>query len=408
MRDICIILFMSNVALCSCNLTSGTNDREVTPWGETINSDGAPYEEEGDSIDVSAHFSLKDIIEAGELIMLTVSGPETYYDYHGHGMGLHYLLCEKFAQKMGVSLRVEVCKDSVEMMKRLKVGEGDIAAFPVQADSIGKDSSDGAFLSCGVKDSLQHSWMVNSDSKELAQELNSWFDARMLEQTRQEMKSVMTNGFVKRHIYPFMLSRKEAVISTYDALFRKYAPVAQCDWTLIAAQCYQESCFDPKAKSWAGACGLMQIMPATADHLGLPRANIYSPEPNISAACRYMAELQGKFNDIRNRQERLRFALASYNGGYNHIRDAMQLAKKYGKNPERWEDVKQFVLALQEAKYYRDPVVKYGYMRGSETADYVDRIIERWNEYRHATRSKYSSGVNAVPSPSKKKNKWDK
>lgn len=63
--------------------------------------------------------------------MLTVNGPTTYYDYHNHGMGLQYLLCEKFAQQIGVSLRVEECKDTTEMIQKLQKGEGDIIAVPL-------------------------------------------------------------------------------------------------------------------------------------------------------------------------------------------------------------------------------------------------------------------------------------
>ena len=73
----------------------------ITPWGEvtdTIPADGA--------------FSLNDIVINGEIIFLTITGPETYYDYHGRGLGTQYLVAEKFAQHLGVSLRVEVCKDS--------------------------------------------------------------------------------------------------------------------------------------------------------------------------------------------------------------------------------------------------------------------------------------------------------
>ena len=73
--------------------------------------------------------------------------------------------------------------------------------------------------------------------------------------------------------------------------------------------------------------------------------------------------------------ERMSFTLAGYNGGPFHIRDAMALAKKNGKDPYRWADVSEFVLKLQQPEYYRDPVVKYGYMRGSETVDYVEEYI---------------------------------
>ncbi|MGO5509431.1 transglycosylase SLT domain-containing protein [Segatella copri] len=149
----------------------------------------------------------------------------------------------------------------------------------------------------------------------------------------------------------------------------------------MAAQCYQESCFDPNAKSWAGACGLMQIMPSTAAHLGLPMSAIHDAEANVAAAARYMAELQGHFSDVGDPAQRALFALAAYNGGFHHIRDAMALTRKHGGNPQNWGHVREYVLRLTQPAYYGDPVVKYGYMRGTETADYVDRIRARWSEY---------------------------
>lgn len=75
------------------------------------------------------------------------------------------------------------------------------------------------------------------------------------------------------------------------------------------------------------------------------------------------------------------FALASYNGGYFHIRDAMALARKHGQNPHNWGVIRDYILRLSQPAYYTDPVVKYGYMRGTETVNYVDRIRARWGEY---------------------------
>lgn len=395
-------LFLLMCFLVSC---SNKQEKEVTPWGQVISEEGMP-EEGSDTLNETNAFSLSDIVSAGELIMLTISSPDTYYDYHGHGMGLHYLMCEKLSQKLGVSLRVELCKDSLEMIEKLKNGEGDIICYPIDTREIREGSG---LQKCGMKDDKGFTWVVNKNNTELADKTNEWFTPDLVAQTRKDMNTLLTTGFVKRHVYPFMISRKDAVISKYDHLFRKYAPTANCDWTLIAAQCYQESCFDPNAKSWAGACGLMQIIPTTAQLLGLPLSDIYNPEANVSAACRYMNQLQNMFSEVENRKERICFALASYNGGHFHIKDAMALARKYGKNPHRWNDVKEFVLGLQSPKYYKDPVVKYGYMRGSETAGYVDNIIARWQDYRSATRGKYSSNVSSsIPAPAKHKNKWDK
>ena len=178
-----------------------------------------------------------------------------------------------------------------------------------------------------------------------------------------------------------MRDRSAGVISRYDRLFMTYSRTIRWDWRLMAAQCYQESTFDPEARSWAGALGLMQIMPSTAQQLGLPMEKIHDPESNIAAAARYLGQLEAKFSDIPSRYERQNFALACYNGGYHHIRDAMALAARDGLNSKSWNVVSRYVLMLSQPRYYRDPIVKYGYMRGSETVDYVYRIRQRWQGY---------------------------
>lgn len=339
----------------------------VTPWGTSIGEDTLPAKNQ---------FTLSDIQTNGELIMLTMTGPENYYDYHGHGMGTQYLLCEKFAQKLGVSLRVEVCKDTAEMVRRLQNGDGDIVAFPLPKKFKGI-----RYCGAGV-DSLHVQWAVQKGNQELADSLNQWFKPAMIAQVKSEESFLLSTRSITRHVYSPMLNRAEGVISRYDRYFQMYAPIARWDWRLMAAQCYQESTFDPRAHSWVGACGLMQIMPGTAAHLRLPQDQIYDPESNIAAAAKYIQELSAKFPDIPDRMERSYFVLACYNGGYQHIRDAMALAHKYGRNPNRWDEVAEFVLKLSSAQYYNDPVVRYGYMRGSETVDYVRRIRDRWAQYR--------------------------
>ena len=80
--------------------------------------------------------------------------------------------------------------------------------------------------------------------------------------------------------------------------------------------------------------------------------------------------------------ERQLFVLAAYNGGYFHVQDAMALARKNGRNPHRWKDVAYYILALEKPEFYNDPVVRHGYMRGSETVGYVDGIRQRYAQYR--------------------------
>lgn len=365
---------------------------EMTPWGTPVG---------GEADTIPTGFTLSDIQANGELIMLTLNGPDTYYDYRGRGMGLQFLLCERFAQQLGVKLRVEVCQDTTELLSRLKAGEGDVIAVPLpqryqQLDYCGYSSTD----------SLKQMWAVLKNNTELADTLNRWFRPELVAEVKAEESFLLSTKSVTRRVYSPMLNRSGGIISRYDALFQKYAPVARWDWRLLAAQCYQESTFDPQARSWAGACGLMQIMPATATHLGLPHSQIFEPEPNIAAAAKYIAQLTTHFNDIPERNERCYFVLAAYNGGFFHIRDAMSLAQKNGRDPHRWDEVSDYVLKLSTPEYYRDPVVKHGYMRGSETVNYVAGIRNRWAQYRGFARAASAPGLTGTPRPAKRKNKY--
>lgn len=329
--------------------------REQKPQGKVV----APWGEVMDSMDVDDDFDLEEIQSGGEMILLTLSGPQYYYDYHGRHLGTQYLLALKFAEQLGVRLRVEVCRDSVEMQQKLDADEGDIMA----ATEVGR------LVASPAKDDLER-------------ELQAWNSPKRLEEVRKQEAYLLSSRSVKRRVFSPMLDRKGGVISHYDGLFMQHCRTIRWDWRLMAAQAYQESTFDPKATSWAGAKGLMQIMPATADHLGLPRDQMYDPEKSIAAAAKYIGELEQTFSDIQDRRERINFILAAYNGGSHHIRDAMALCQRDGRNAHQWSNISEYVLKLAQPQYYNDPIVKYGYMRGSETADYVAKINQRWADYR--------------------------
>ncbi len=378
MRWLTVLLLTVLLVMTSCK-------REVprpNPWGTTT----VP----ADNDSVTAPL-LDDILANGELIVVTISGPETYYEYHGRCLGVHYLLCEKFCKMLGVSLRVDVCRDTVDMLSRVVAGEADIVAMPMDA------AVDGLQACFSTATEGQWHWLVNSHNSALASRLDSWLTAEIIAKTQQEQDYYLSPKSITRTDYSVMKNRDKGIISSYDYLFQRYAPVARWDWRLLAAQCYQESTFDPRAHSWAGACGLMQIMPTTADHLQLRRSDIYDPEANVAAAARYIAELTQLFSDIDSPIERTKFVLAAYNGGQHHIRDAMALAKKYGDNSHLWSSVRKYVLRLATPEYYNDPTVKYGYMRGSETANYVDKIIDRWDYYR-GVKTTISNTAPATPS----------
>jgi len=145
---------------------------------------------------------------------------------------------------------------------------------------------------------------------------------------------------------------------------------------------YHESRFDPTDESWAGAIGIMQLMPRTASKFGLNKNTVLDPEMNIEAGVQYIKSLNLIFRQVGNREERFKFILAAYNSGPAHILDAMALARKFGKNPHVWNNqVEYFLLKKNDPDFYNDPVVKYGYYRGKETVRYVKSTLVTFEKY---------------------------
>ncbi len=170
-------------------------------------------------------------------------------------------------------------------------------------------------------------------------------------------------------------------LSPYDEEIKREAKILGWDWRLLASIVYQESNFQPNAESWAGAAGLMQLMPATAEEFGaIDRMNPYQSLKAGSRYLKYLDRLWAKY--VRDDHERLKFVLASYNAGLSHIIDARNLAKKYGKNPARWDDVESFLKQKSNPRYYQDPVVMAGYCKCEEPVNYVRDILARYDEYK--------------------------
>ena len=187
----------------------------------------------------------------------------------------------------------------------------------------------------------------------------------------------------KRPAHGAILSVKDGKISHYDDLFRRYAKEIGWDWRLLASLAYTESNFNPNVVSWAGAKGLMQLMPATARAMGVPPGKEQDPEESIKAAVKYIAGMQRTFSKITDKEEQAKFILAAYNSGIGHVTDAMALAEKYGRNRYIWEHhVAHFMLLKSNKEYYQDPVCKNGYARGSDTYDFVHEILARAELYR--------------------------
>jgi membrane-bound lytic murein transglycosylase F len=226
-------------------------------------------------------------------------------------------------------------------------------------------------------------WVTRKKSPNLQAVINEWIRAERKEATNYVIynKYFKNKRNFKRRIKSDYYSLNNNQISKYDDLIKKYAKKIDWDWRLLAAQVYQESRFDPGAKSWAGAKGLMQVMPATAESLGIK--DISDPNESIRGGTDYLDHLYKRFTDIPDSLNRVKFSLASYNCGYSHVRDAQRLAKENGLDSTIWSNhVEKMVLALSLPKNFNKPFIKYGYVRGTEPVNYIKQIFERYEHYK--------------------------
>src|SRR5688572_20105629 len=170
-------------------------------------------------------------------------------------------------------------------------------------------------------------------------------------------------------------------LSEFDILIKEGAEKLGWDWRLLASIVYQESRFKMGDESWAGAQGLMQLMPETAKRFGAK--DVHDPKENMKAGVNYLHYLDKYWTKrIDNEDERMKFILASYNAGLAHILDSRKLAGKYGKDSQRWEDVEFFLLKKSDPKFYKDPLSKAGYCKCEEPVNYVKDILLRYEEYK--------------------------
>ncbi len=226
-------------------------------------------------------------------------------------------------------------------------------------------------------------WAVRRNAPVLLDSLNAWIEARRGTSWYRELYNrffVDRRGYNEREDSEY-LTGETGRLSDYDNLLRMNAEKIDWDWRLLASQTYQESRFEPTAKSWAGAAGLLQLMPPTAREFGV--TNVYDPEDNVAGAVRYLQWLTDYWDGIiEDDRERLKFILASYNTGHGHVEDARRLAEKNGDDNVVWADVALWLLQKSKREVYQDPVVKYGFCRGLEPVMYVSHILARFEHYR--------------------------
>ncbi len=243
-----------------------------------------------------------------------------------------------------------------------------------------------------VSETKPIAWAIRRNSPELEKRMNEFISThfRVRDEDGELRRSELINVLRARYyenpravlFNRYQVRRKLASgsLSPYDSLAKRVGADVGIDWKLIIAIAAQESRFDPMAVSWKGAVGLMQIMPAYSE-VDSDTA-LFDVEANMREGARILKQHVSHFAYLDSLNQ-LRFALASYNAGIGHVADARRLAIDLNRNPNDWDGVQDGFLRLMDRNHHRHAT--YGFVRGTETVNYVNSVLNRYKSYRQLT-----------------------
>ncbi|MDZ7846422.1 MAG: transporter substrate-binding domain-containing protein [Owenweeksia sp.] len=297
----------------------------------------------------------------------------------------YYERIKNLTQEIGGPIYVDTIpgdKTTDEIIQMVVDGEIDYTVADYNIAAINQTYYPILDIETQISFSQRIAWAVRNNSPELLKVINDW----IIKAKRKDYYYVIYNKYFKnkksykRRIKSDFFSKNTGKISHYDEMIRQNAERLNWDWRLLSSLIYQESRFDPQATSWAGAGGLMQIMPATARDLGLEA--LADPAANMRAGTSYLKKLWKNWEDIPDTVQRMKFVMGSYNCGLGHVRDAQRLAEAFDEDPLMWDNnVEDYVLKLSSREFFTHPVVRYGFMRGREPYLYVKEIFLRYEHY---------------------------
>ena len=260
------------------------------------------------------------------------------------------------------------------------VSDGEIPLTVVDSDiaSLNKTYYPNLDITLEVSFPQRSAWGVAPEKRWLADSINSWAAGESPRRQRADLlkryyELSKRQGGIGIHDIDFSKGR----MSPFDHLFKRHAREIGWDWRLLASVGYAESRYDSTQISWAGARGVMQLMPATAKAFGLESDRITENEASIATAVKVFQSLDNSLKShVKDPEERKKFILAAYNSGLAHILDAIAIAQKTGRQPDVWDgSVAEALLLKSNPEYYNDPVCRYGYFRGRQTYEYVKTVM---------------------------------
>ncbi|OFY66140.1 MAG: hypothetical protein A2V64_05565 [Bacteroidetes bacterium RBG_13_43_22] len=292
---------------------------------------------------------------------------------------------KSLSAEIGDSINViEVPYEAEELIRNVARGEIEYAVVDENVAKVNSTYHPDIDINTPVSFPQNIGWGLRKEnSGKLQAELNRWLTAYKKTDYyaflyAKYFKNERSSRIIKSDYY----APSTGKISQWDDLIKSASNDISWDWRLLASLIYQESRFDPDVRSWAGAYGLMQVMPVTGKSLGIDITS--SPSNNIKAGTIYLNQLHSIFDPrIKDEKERIKFILASYNAGPGHVLDAMRLADKNGMDEEIWDNVAIWLQKKSEPRYYNDTVVKNGYFRGTESVNFVIEILDRFEHYKN-------------------------
>lgn len=227
-------------------------------------------------------------------------------------------------------------------------------------------------FSASEKESL--AWVVAPKWQGLVDNIEDWLE---YVKDNGDFAAIEERYYGHIQLYDFVDNRSfvrriKSRLPKYRKHFERAAQKYKLPWSLLAAQSYQESHWNPYAKSPTGVRGMMMLTLNTAKSVGV--VSRIDAVQSIKGGAKYLRKMIKRIPKEVLGEDRIWYALAAYNVGFGHMKDAMSLAKQQGLNPYQWVNLKTILPLLSNKKYYKN--LKYGYARGSEPVRYVHRIRE--------------------------------
>ena len=297
------------------------------------------------------------------------------------GTSYQQRLEELAAQGVQLDLALHKNVPTEELIRRVAEREIEITVADTNVAQLNRRYYPDIKVAFPISETQLIAWAVRKDDPELLDQINR-FLAKIIRDGTFERIYYKYYSYVEIFDYfdiKVFHDRIETRLPSYETVIRREARKYGFDWRLIAAVIYQESHFNPNARSYTGVRGLMQLTQDTADEVGVE--NRVDPEQSIVGGLKYLDDLYNRFTNISG-YDRMLFTLAAYNVGYGHVRDAQGIAAKKGLDPKKWVSLKQALPLLRYPKYYRR--TKYGYARGTEPVRYVKRILTYYDILRRS------------------------